>query len=412
MSYDETFHKLIRWSDSAKSEMMSAHIISHEGYSGIDPAHPRGGPDNKHDAKCRLNGNNWIMACYFPDGSQAFSSTRKKFAADLKGVEANGAVGIAFVTNQEIVLSDRDELRRLASQNNVLLDLFHGQRVVHILDQPSMHKVRSQFLEIEPAQPEVKAEIRCIEDSDSLDHIIDEPLSKEQETCLLGYIVKRHPMQEGHNGLFGDYNQEAYKQEYMNWFATIADQVKRLPQCLHRMNRDTLTFEFSCDNLNKTHAKGAYLQVELSGGLEFTSGDDDCDPEDFDFDAPPSSDPLRFAVSNRSLKLIRRNRPLIRMLDPAPRPNTFHGRELNLERTRLSVACGDLRNGLGPALCQFSVGGKFGASLQDPCVTLVFTADNLPSSIEMCVPVKFNQDQAHGEGVAEQVCIEWIRQNS
>lgn len=59
---------------------------------------------------CSFNGRQWIGAVYFPRGEKSFSIVKSKFEHDLQGVEKNDAVGIAFVTNQEITVANRKEL--------------------------------------------------------------------------------------------------------------------------------------------------------------------------------------------------------------------------------------------------------------------------------------------------------------
>lgn len=145
MHWDDTCRKLRDWSDgSAQAEGLARQVIQNQGYSNVDPIHPRGGPDGKKDAICTRDGENWILAVYFPRRSAAFSSIKKKFSEDLAGVAANSAVGIVFVTNQEISETERKRLKTLAGKTRV--DLFHLDRVATVLDQPGMRGVRSQFL--------------------------------------------------------------------------------------------------------------------------------------------------------------------------------------------------------------------------------------------------------------------------
>ena len=84
-----------------------------------------------------------------PRGQQDYSAIKKKFSDDLPGVAMNAAIGVAFVTNQEVRLAERDELREVAGVT--LLDLFHLERIATVLDKPDMAGVRSQFLNIGPA---------------------------------------------------------------------------------------------------------------------------------------------------------------------------------------------------------------------------------------------------------------------
>lgn len=72
------------------------------------------------------------MAAYFPRGQQDFRDLKAKLRNDLANVESQSAAGIAFVTNQEIKLYKRKELAALSP--NKVVDLFHLERIAHILD--------------------------------------------------------------------------------------------------------------------------------------------------------------------------------------------------------------------------------------------------------------------------------------
>ncbi|MCA1393776.1 hypothetical protein I6F20_32685 [Bradyrhizobium sp. IC3123] len=147
--YDETWHRLIEWTKGqAPSERLAAQILIHEGFSSLDPSHPLGGPDGGKDAVATKGGVLFAMAVYFPRGAQRFSDILSKFEGDLAGAQRTGAKGIAFVTNQELRLGEREQLRAVAGET--LLDLFHLERVTTILDTPAMGGVREQFLDMEP----------------------------------------------------------------------------------------------------------------------------------------------------------------------------------------------------------------------------------------------------------------------
>lgn len=146
--WDETWHRLLNWtSGQAPSERLAAQVLAHEKYSSIDPSHPLGGRDGGKDGICEKDGKKWIMAVYFPRGPQGISGIRKKFMGDLKGVAANQADGIAFVTNQEISVSERNGLQKRGKEK--LVEIYHLDRITTILDQPEMSLVRKQFLGID-----------------------------------------------------------------------------------------------------------------------------------------------------------------------------------------------------------------------------------------------------------------------
>jgi hypothetical protein len=145
--FDETWHRLREWTlMQAASERLAAQILLDSGYKNVDPIHPLGGPDGGKDAIVEKEGERWIMAAYFPRGQHVFEEIAEKFKADLAGVERNDAVGMAFVTNQELKEGER---RRLRGAVDGPVDLFHLERVATILDQPHMAGVRKQFLDID-----------------------------------------------------------------------------------------------------------------------------------------------------------------------------------------------------------------------------------------------------------------------
>jgi hypothetical protein len=167
LRWDETWHRLLEWtSGQAKAERLAAQVLdAEEEYSALDPSHPLGGRDRGKDALVLRNGVRWVMAVYFPRGKKTFGAIRTKFIADFDGVVANAAQGMAFVTNQELTLAQRQQLREAVDGP---VDLFHLERVTHILDRPSMHAVREQFLDIpavrlagdEPSTDELERDLR------------------------------------------------------------------------------------------------------------------------------------------------------------------------------------------------------------------------------------------------------------
>ena len=146
--FDETWHRLREWTKGqTPSERLAAQILIREGFKGIDPSHPLGGRDDGKDALASRDGTKFVMAVYFPRGAQTFTDIRAKFEGDLSGVSKAGALGFAFVTNQELRLAERSELIALAAP--VEVELFHLERLTALLDAPEMASVRQQFLDIE-----------------------------------------------------------------------------------------------------------------------------------------------------------------------------------------------------------------------------------------------------------------------
>jgi hypothetical protein len=152
---DETWARLNVWTKGQKAaERLAAHILRVEGYSSIDPSHPLGGRDGLKDIVCTKNNVNWIGAAYFPRTQKTFKDITKKFTDDLEGVETNNVNGFAFITNQEISLSERNELKRIARKLKAELDLFHLERIAQILDSPACYGIRLEFLDIEMTREE------------------------------------------------------------------------------------------------------------------------------------------------------------------------------------------------------------------------------------------------------------------
>ncbi len=148
--FDDTPHSL-RWRTWGQtlSERLSAKVIAHEGYTKIDPIHPTGGPDGGADATCVApSGDPAIMAVYFPVEPVTAASVESKVKGDLKSARENGRdfKVMAFVTNQKLTQSEREAVRALGGDTEI--DLFHLERVAHILDLPEMKSVRERFLSV------------------------------------------------------------------------------------------------------------------------------------------------------------------------------------------------------------------------------------------------------------------------
>lgn len=150
--YDETWHRLREWTKGqTPSERLAGQILIHEGFSDFDPSHPLGGRDGGKDATASKEGMRFAMAVFFPRGQQTFNAIRAKFESDLAGARHNAAAGIAFVTNQELTLHERESIKMLAAPT--MVELFHLERITTILDSPAMANVRQQFLDIEVENP-------------------------------------------------------------------------------------------------------------------------------------------------------------------------------------------------------------------------------------------------------------------
>lgn len=145
--FDETWHRLRDWTKGqTPSERLSGQILIHEGFKNFDPSHPLGGQDGGKDGLAVRDGKRFVMAVYFPRGQKIFNKIKEKFAEDLLGVSKNSADGIAFVTNQELKLGEREDLKSIGE--NFEVELFHLERITAILDTPEMAQIREQFLDI------------------------------------------------------------------------------------------------------------------------------------------------------------------------------------------------------------------------------------------------------------------------
>lgn len=146
----ETWSRLREWTrGQAASERLAAQLLRVEGFSSIDPSHPLGGPDGLKDVICLRDGIRWVGAAYFARGQQSFGETAGKFSHDLGGVTtANEASsGFAFVTNQELSLGERKQLRE--NVDDIEFELLHLERIASILDSPQCYGIRLEFLDIE-----------------------------------------------------------------------------------------------------------------------------------------------------------------------------------------------------------------------------------------------------------------------
>jgi hypothetical protein len=149
--WDETWHRLREWTNGqGPAERLAALLLHAEGFQDIDPSHPLGGRDGGKDALASRDGQRWIMAAYFPRGQRPFTDVKAKFVADAEGIGRNEATGMAFVTNQELTLSERRDLEDAVGASVALL---HLERITTILDRPEMHGVRAQFLAIGTVDP-------------------------------------------------------------------------------------------------------------------------------------------------------------------------------------------------------------------------------------------------------------------
>lgn len=108
----------------------------------------------------RKDDQRWLMAVYFPRGQKTFSDIKRKLLDDLSGVASNDADALAFVTNQELTLGQREDLKKAAKP--VPVELYHLERITTVLDKPEMAGVRKQFLGIDFSEASLHQEVESL----------------------------------------------------------------------------------------------------------------------------------------------------------------------------------------------------------------------------------------------------------
>jgi hypothetical protein len=184
--FDETWHLLVEWTlGQAPSERMAALILDEEGFESIDPSHPLGGKDGGADAFIQKNGEPWVMAVYFPRGQQSSKEITDKVTSDVDKAKSKEPkpVGVAFVTNQELRLAEREELGKVGGDTKV--EPYHLERITTILDRPHMAGVREQFLGIPAGPPPILVTAEVIGGARSFirgDELMDALVESEEES--------------------------------------------------------------------------------------------------------------------------------------------------------------------------------------------------------------------------------------
>lgn len=191
----ETWGRLLEWNrGQTPSERLVAQILRVEGYTAIDPSHPLGGKDGLKDLICKKDDKKFIAASYFPRGQQTKAKIEKKFKEDLEGVNKNNVNSIAFVTNQELLLSWRKALEELARPVNV--DLFHLERLASILDSPQCYGLRLEFLDIEMTKEEQIAFMAAVSQQNTSLEIFLSVINKSES--LKNALKEVHLQQDSH----------------------------------------------------------------------------------------------------------------------------------------------------------------------------------------------------------------------
>ena len=140
----ETWHRLLDWDrGQAAAERLAAQILVLEGYQSVDPSHPLGGKDGLKDVICCKNNKHWIGAFYFPRSQKNFNEIKDKFALDIQGVRKSVAYGIVFITNQELRLAEREDIKNI--DDDIEVNLIHLERLATILNMPISYGIRLEI---------------------------------------------------------------------------------------------------------------------------------------------------------------------------------------------------------------------------------------------------------------------------
>lgn len=149
---NETWKALREWiKGSAAAERLAGLILLNDGFLSVDPSHPLGGPDGIKDIVCIKDGKRWVAGAYFPRSQKSLSDIKKKFLTDSRGKEGNQVDAFAFVTNQELKLSEREELQ---SELGFAVEIYHLERISLLLNSTPLYGVRLEFLDIKMTREE------------------------------------------------------------------------------------------------------------------------------------------------------------------------------------------------------------------------------------------------------------------
>lgn len=146
-----TEQELANWRyGQTMAERLCAGVLQIDGFESVDPQHPLGGPDGRKDIICKRDGKDWVAAAYFPTGPKDFKETKAKFLHDFEGLASNGAEGFVFATNQALTVGERQDLQATHS----LIEIYHLERLRHLLDQPKGCGLRLEYLRIPMTEEE------------------------------------------------------------------------------------------------------------------------------------------------------------------------------------------------------------------------------------------------------------------
>ncbi len=198
----ETWHRLREWDKAqSESERLAARLLSIEGYDGIDPSHPLGGRDGGQDIVCRKDGQQCIVAVYFPRGQKTLREIQDKFETDLAKANNQDVKVFVFFTNQELTLGERAILEDKAPHFTV--DIYHLERIASCLDSPRGYGLRLEFASIEMTKEE---QVSFFNDRDQILYEIRDKLSsltakKKQTSGISTVLVQQDDIYSSMSGI-------------------------------------------------------------------------------------------------------------------------------------------------------------------------------------------------------------------
>jgi len=129
-----------------QAERLCAAILDVEGFTDVDPQATLGGSDDKKDILARRDGALWVAAVYFPPTEKVFAEIKTKLIGDHEGVARHGATGLVFFVNKPLTMAERGKLHNAVEGG---ADLYHLERMRHVLDTPKGYGLRLEYLRIE-----------------------------------------------------------------------------------------------------------------------------------------------------------------------------------------------------------------------------------------------------------------------
>ncbi len=140
---------LAQWeAQSTAAERMSADILRIDGFMGIDPQCPLGGPDGGKDILCQKDGLTFVAACYFPTSDKDFAAIRTKFDDDLQSSLKHKRDAFIFITNQKLTPGERTDLEQRAAKKGKRCIIYAREHLRVALDSPQGYGVRLRHLRV------------------------------------------------------------------------------------------------------------------------------------------------------------------------------------------------------------------------------------------------------------------------